>query len=136
MKKIRTDERKDSTHSTARDCSYMRSSTSSPGRCDYMEHLWKDPVEQMPEMNTLQGTFYVCAQGGGRWPQVVNIWDVGSKGWDSRAADADRLNLKRRKAYYGDWWQEAYTWRTGGFDRLCGNVPGSPSTDEIRGPRD
>ena len=42
------------------------------------------------------------------------------------------MNLKRRKAYYGDWWDEASQWRTGGFDRLCAGVPGSPSTDEIR----
>ena len=30
----------------------------------------------------------------------------------------DRLNLKRRNAFYGDWWDEAAQWRTGGFDRL------------------
>ena len=37
------------------------------------------------------------------------------------------MNLKRRKAFYGDWWDEAAKWRTGGFDRLCGGVPGSPT---------
>jgi hypothetical protein len=42
------------------------------------------------------------------------------------------MNLKRRKAFYGDWWDKAAQWRTGGFDRLCAGVPGSPSTDEIR----
>ena len=41
------------------------------------------------------------------------------------------MNLKRRKAFYGDWWDEAAKWRSGGFDRLCGGVPGSPSTEEI-----
>lgn len=102
------------------------------GQYDYMEHLWKDPVLQMPEMFGLQGSFYVCAAGGGRWPQVVNIWDVGSRGWDGWAANVDRMNLKRRKAFYGDWWDEAAKWRSGGFDRLCGGVPGSPTTGEIR----
>ena len=43
----------------------------------------------------------------------------------------DRLNLKRRNAFYGDWWDEASQWRTGGVDRLCGGVPGSPSTEEL-----
>ena len=57
---------------------------------------------------------------------------MGERGWDSWAANVDRLNLKRRKAYYGDWWQEAYNWRTGGFDRVCGWVPGCPTTEEIR----
>ena len=50
------------------------------GQYEYMEHLWKDPVLRMPEMFGLQGSFYVCAAGGGRWPQVINIWDIGSTG--------------------------------------------------------
>jgi hypothetical protein len=101
------------------------------GQYDYMEHLWKDPVLRMPEMFGLQGSFYVCAAGGGRWPQVINIWDIGSKGWKGWAANVDRMNLKRRKAFYGDWWDAAAKWRSGGFDRLLGGVPGSPSTEEI-----
>jgi hypothetical protein len=101
------------------------------GQYDYMEHLWKDPVLRMPEMFGLQGSFYVCAAGGGRWPQVINIWDIGTKGWKGWAANVDRMNLKRRKAFYGDWWDEAARWRSGGFDRLCGGVPGSPTTEEI-----
>jgi hypothetical protein len=101
------------------------------GQYEYMEHLWKDPVLQMPDMNNLQGSFYVCAQGGGRWPQVINIWDIGSRGWMSWASNVDRLNLKRRKAFYGNWWSEAAQWRTGGFDRVCAGAPGSPSTAEL-----
>ena len=101
------------------------------GQYEYMEHLWKDPVLRMPEMFGLQGSFYVCAAGGGRWPQVINIWDIGSLGWKGWAANVDRMNLKRRKAFYGDWWDEAAKWRSGGFDRLCAGVPGSPSTEEI-----
>jgi hypothetical protein len=101
------------------------------GQYEYMEHLWQDPVLRMPEMFGLQGSFYVCAAGGGRWPQVINIWDVGSNGWKGWAANVDRMNLKRRKAFYGEWWDEAAKWRTGGFDRLCAGVPGSPTTEEI-----
>src|SRR4051794_32903912 len=101
------------------------------GQYDYMDHSSREPTNAMPDMLTLQGTFFVCAMGGGRWPQVVNIWDVGEAGWDGWAANVDRLNLKRRKAFYGDWWDEASKWRTGGFDRLCGGVPGSPSTPEL-----
>ena len=101
------------------------------GQYDYMEHLWQDPVLKMPEMFGLQGSFYVCAAGGGRWPQVINIWDIGSGGWSSWAHNVDRMNLKRRKAFYADWWDEAAKWRSGGFDRLCAGVPGSPTTEEI-----
>ncbi len=102
------------------------------GQYDYMEHLWRDPVLRMPDMFGLQGSFYVCAAGGGRWPQVVNIWDVGDRGWDGWASNVDRMNLKRRKAFYGEWWDEAAKWRTGGFDRLCGGVVGSPTTEELQ----
>ena len=101
------------------------------GQYEYMEHLWKDPVLRMPDMFGLQGSFYVCAAGGGRWPQVINIWDVGSKGWIGWASNVDRMNLKRRKAFYGDWWDEAAKWRSGGFDRLCGGVPGCPTSEEL-----
>lgn len=101
------------------------------GQYDYMAHAAKEPTNAMPDMLTLQGTFFVCAMGGGRWPQVINIWDVGAAGWQGWAANVDRLNLKRRNAFYGDWWDQAAQWRTGGFDRLCGAVPGSPSTAEL-----
>jgi hypothetical protein len=101
------------------------------GQYAYMEHLFKDPVQRMPEMNSLQGSFYLCAQGGGRWPQVINIWDMGNQGWQSWASNVDRMNLKRRKAFYGEWWDEAAQWRSGGFDRICGGVPGSPTTDQL-----
>jgi hypothetical protein len=101
------------------------------GQYEYMEHLWADPVLRMPEMFGLQGAFYVLGAGGGRWPQVVNIWDIGSEGWLGWAKNADRLNLKRRKAFYGEWWDTAAQWRSGGFDRLVAGVPGSPSTPEI-----
>jgi hypothetical protein len=101
------------------------------GQYDYMEHVRKEPVQRMPSMMTLQGTFFVCAVGGGRWPQVVNIWDLGPDGWEGWARNVDRLNLKRRSAFYGDWWDAAAQWRTGGFDRLCGAVPASPTTADL-----
>ena len=103
------------------------------GQYDYMDHAGREPTNAMPDMLTLQGTFFVCAMGGGRWPQVINIWDVGERGWDGWAANVDRLNLKRRAAFYGDWWDEASQWRTGGFDRLCGAAPGCPTTPELAG---
>ena len=101
------------------------------GQYDYMAHAGREPTNVMPDMLTLQGTFFVCAMGGGRWPQVVNIWDVGDAGWQGWAANVDRLNLKRRNAFYGEWWDEASQWRTGGIDRLCGGVAASPSTERI-----
>jgi hypothetical protein len=62
---------------------------------------------------------------------VVNIWDCGEDGWEGWRRNLDRLNLKRRNAFYGDWWDEASQWRAGGYDRVCAGVPGSPTTAEI-----
>ena len=82
-------------------------------------------------MTSLQGSFFVLGFAGGRWPQVVNIWDCGTDGWEGWGRNLDRLNLKRRNAFYGEWWDEASQWRTGGYDRVCAGVEGSPSTEEI-----
>lgn len=101
------------------------------GQYEYMEHVSREPVQRMPSMMALQGSFFVCAAGGGRWPQCVNVWDLGDDGWEAWGRNVDRLNLKRRAAFYGDWWDQAAQWRSGGFDRLCGAVPGSPTTAEI-----
>jgi hypothetical protein len=101
------------------------------GQYDYMEMISREPVQHMPDMATLQGTFYILGFGGGRWPQVINIWDCGDQGWDGWARNLDRLNLKRRNAFYGDWWDEAATWRTGGFDRVCAGITESPTTQQI-----
>tara|TARA_B100000953_G_scaffold287263_1_gene269390 strand:- start:300 stop:1112 length:813 start_codon:yes stop_codon:yes gene_type:complete len=102
------------------------------GQYDYMEMVNREPAQHMPEMTTLQGTFYVLGFGGGRWPQVINIWDCGDDGWDGWGRNLDRLNLKRRKAFYGDWWDEAAQWRTGGFDRVCAGIPESPTTRQVK----
>ena len=102
------------------------------GQYDYMEMVNREPAQHMPDMTKLQGTFYVLGFGGGRWPQVINIWDCGEDGWDGWSRNLDRLNLKRRKAFYGDWWDEAAQWRTGGFDRVCAGIPESPTTQQIK----
>jgi len=101
------------------------------GQYDYMEHVSKEPTNFMPDMTSLQGSFFILGFGGGRWPQVVNIWDCGTDGWEGWGRNLDRLNLKRRNAFYGDWWDEASQWRTGGYDRVCAGVHGSPTTAEI-----
>ena len=101
------------------------------GQYEYMEHVSKEPTNFMPGMTSLQGSFFILGFGGGRWPQVVNIWDCGNDGWEGWSRNLDRLNLKRRNTFYGDWWDEASKWRTGGYDRVCAGVQGSPSTAEI-----
>ena len=102
------------------------------GQYDYMDTVAREPVHEMPGLFRLQGTFFVIGASGGRWPQVVNIYDGGPAGWDAWEANLDRLNLKRRNRFYGDWWDEAAQYRTGGFDRIGAAVPGCPTTDELK----
>jgi hypothetical protein len=69
---------------------------------------------------------------------VVNVWDVPG-GWDGWYGKVDRLGMKRmtNQALEG-WWQTAYGYRTGGFDRLLAGTPGCPTrasltADGVRG---
>ena len=62
----------------------------------------------------------------------INIWDVGTEGWTGWAQERRPPEPEAAQgvllAIGGT---RPYKWRTGGFDRLCGGVPGSPNTAEI-----
>ena len=96
---------------------------------DYMEHTKGQHGHQKINFE-LQGTWYTVGITG-RWSQVINMWDVPG-GWDGWYESVDRLNLKRRSnAHLEGWWDVAYNYRTGGFDRALAGAPGSPTTDEL-----
>lgn len=80
---------------------------------------------------TLYGTWYVQGTTG-RWPQVVNVWELvdGWEGWKRLCA---RTNLRREaNSELSEWWAEAASWRSGGFDRLLGAAPGSLSLADVK----
>lgn len=103
------------------------------GAVPYMERsvVAFDPERVADRGLALFGTWYV--QGStGRWPQVVNVWELvdGWEGWRRLCAST---NLRRQaNAELAAWWREAASWRSGGFDRLMAAAPGSPSLAEIR----
>ena len=101
------------------------------GQYEYMDAAAAEPVHDMPGLFRLQGTFFVIGASGGRWPQVVNIHDGGPDGWDAWTRNLDRLNLERRAKFYGDWWDDALRYRTGGCDRIGGTVPGCPTREDL-----
>jgi hypothetical protein len=73
----------------------------------------------------LVGTWEVVGTTG-RWPQVVNVWEI--DGWDGWARLALRTNVRKAdNAELATWWDEAYQRRTGGFDRLLRGAPGCPT---------
>jgi hypothetical protein len=84
----------------------------------------------------LLGTWEVVGTTG-RWPQVVNVWEI--DGWDGWERLAQRTNVdKAANAELAEWWDEAYQRRTGGFDRVLRGAPGCPTraslaADRVRG---
>lgn len=77
----------------------------------------------------LLGTWEVVGTTG-RWPQVVNVWEI--DGWDGWARLAQRTNVdKAANEELAAWWDEAYRRRTGGFDRLLRGAPGCPTRAEL-----
>ncbi len=102
------------------------------GQYEYMDTVAREPVHDMPGLFRLWGTFFVIGASGGRWPQVINLYDGGEAGWDAWTANLDRLNLKRRAKFYTDWWDEAAEFRTGGRDRVAAVMPQSPTDGELQ----
>ena len=91
---------------------------------DYMEHTLQQSGDEKVEFELL-GTWYTMGITA-RWPQVVNVWEIPG-GWDGWFGKIDRLGLKRAtNVTLNSWWKQAYEYRSGGFDRLLGAVPGLP----------
>ncbi len=102
------------------------------GAVPYMERsvVGFDAEQTADRGLTLFGTWYV--QGStGRWPQVINLWELidGWEGWRRLCAST---NLQRESnESLRSWWEEAYRYRSGGFDRLLQAAPGSPTLAEL-----
>ncbi|MCE7882908.1 MAG: hypothetical protein DYH08_03440 [Actinobacteria bacterium ATB1] len=99
------------------------------GAWPYMQHTLAAAGDEKVNFE-LQGTFQTMGITG-RWPQVVNIWDIPG-GWDGWREAVGRLNLERpANAALEEWWQVAFELRSGGFDRLLVGTPGCPTTREL-----
>lgn len=97
------------------------------GAMDYMAHVVGFDAEGAADRSlALVGTWYVMGSTG-RWPQVVNLWDV-VDGWDGWRRLMESTNLARtRNAPLNEWWRTALEHRSGGFERLLAAAPGSPT---------
>jgi hypothetical protein len=102
----------------------------------YMEHVKAQAGHEKVDFELL-GTWYTMGITG-RWPQVVNIWEIPG-GWDGWWGKVDRLGMKRMSNRHLEaWWSVAYTYRTGGFDRLLAAARGCPTMatlarDQVKG---
>lgn len=78
----------------------------------------------------LFGTWEVVGATG-RWPQVVNLWEL-ADGWDGWRRLCEATNVRRaQNTALGEWWDDAYRKRTGGFDRLLRAAPKMPDLDRL-----
>jgi hypothetical protein len=99
------------------------------GAWPYMEHTVRAAADERPGFELL-GTWYTMGITG-RWPQVINIWEV-IGGWDGWQRCVEGLGLARRgNDALAGWWKKALTYRSGGFDRLLGAVPGCPGRADL-----
>ncbi len=96
------------------------------GGIPYMAHVVGfEPGSVTDRGLVLAGTWEVVGTTG-RWPQVVNLWEV-VDGWDGWVRLTRRTNVaKAANAELGEWWDEAHKHRTGGFDRLLLGAPSAP----------
>jgi hypothetical protein len=101
-------------------------------RARYMHHMTANwcPVG-IEERN--QRCFGVWATVGstGRWPQVVNLWEL--DGWDGLAANFEHelVGGGAQDPSLAQWWAAAAELRSGGIDRIVVPEPWSPTIDEL-----
>ncbi|HEX5616569.1 MAG TPA: NIPSNAP family containing protein [Acidimicrobiia bacterium] len=67
----------------------------------------------------------------GRWPEVVNMWEL--DGWDGLAANLahELANPSLQDPSLAEWWAVAAELRRGGVDRILVPEPWSPTIDEL-----
>jgi hypothetical protein len=67
----------------------------------------------------------------GRWPEVVNMWEL--DGWDGLAANFDHelSHPTMQDPSLAEWWGVAATLRRGGFDRILEPAAWAPPIEEL-----
>ena len=105
-----------------------------PNRAKYFQHMtanWS-PIAQVERAQLCFGVWGTVGSTG-RWPEVVNMWEL--DGWDGLAANFDHelSSPSLQDPALADWWAEAAALRRGGFDRVLVPEPWSPTITELTG---
>ena len=100
-------------------------------RARYQHHMTANWVPSVVGVRRQRcfGVFSVVGSTG-RWPQVVNLWELDS--WADLAHDFE-LELSapgHRDPILSEWWERAASFRTGGTDRILVSHPDSPGVEE------
>jgi hypothetical protein len=101
-------------------------------RAQYMHHMTANWVPVAIEERN-QKCFGVWGTVGstGRWPEVVNIWEL--DGWDGLAANFDHelSHASLQDPSLAAWWAQAAEFRRGGIDRILVPAPWTRPIDEL-----
>lgn len=95
-----------------------------PNRARYMQHMTANwcPIAREERGQLCYGVWGTVGSTG-RWPQVVNMWEL--DGWDALAGDfAHELSHPGlQDPSLAEWWVVAAGLRSGGFDRILEPAP-------------
>ncbi len=101
-------------------------------RAQYMHHMTANWVPVAIEERN-QKCFGVWGTVGstGRWPEVVNIWEL--DGWDGLAANFDHelSHASLQDPSLAAWWKQAAEFRRGGIDRILVPAPWTRPIDDL-----
>jgi hypothetical protein len=101
-------------------------------RNKYMHHMTANwcPVAR-DERNMLCFGVWATVGSTGRWPEVVNLWEL--DGWDALAANFEHEFAAGRTQdpSLAEWWAAAADLRAGGFDRILVPEPGNATIEEL-----
>jgi hypothetical protein len=101
-------------------------------RAKYMHHMTANwcPIAR-EERNQLCYGVWGTVGSTGRWPEVVNMWEL--DGWDGLAANFEHelAHASMQDPSLAEWWAQAAELRRGGFDRILEPAPWAPSIEEL-----
>jgi hypothetical protein len=101
-------------------------------RARYMQHMTANwgPIGRA-ERNMLCFAVWGTVGSTGRWPEVVNLWEL--EGWDGLAANFahEFAASSLQDESLAKWWAVAAGMRRGGVDRILIPEPWSPTSKEL-----
>ena len=102
-------------------------------RAKYMHHMTANWVPVgMRERNMLCFGVWGTVGSTGRWPEVVNMWEL--DGWDGLAASFAHEFAGQgamQDPSLAEWWAQAAEFRSGGYDRIVTPAPWTRSVEGL-----